>query len=60
MARPTPISTGTGTIRAGKALRDKLPREQHGEWKEFKGRTSPIDILRQSNAGRMKELVPIR
>jgi uncharacterized protein (DUF2252 family) len=60
MAPGAPLSTGTGTIRAGKLLRDKLPREQLGEWTEFKGRTSPIDILRMSDAGRMKELVPIR
>ena len=60
MAPAAPISTGIGTMRAGKAMRDKLPREQHGEWKEFKGRTSPIDILRRLDAGRMKELVPIR
>jgi uncharacterized protein (DUF2252 family) len=45
---------------AGKALRDKVPREQHGVWKEFKGRPSPIDILRKSDVGRIKELVPIR
>ena len=45
---------------AGKALRGKLPREDHGGWKEFKGRPSPIDILHKSDAGRMKELVPIR
>src|ERR1700757_4460512 len=45
---------------AGKALRDKVPREWHGGWKEFKGRPSPIDILKKSDVGRMKELVPIR
>jgi uncharacterized protein (DUF2252 family) len=45
---------------AGKALREKVPREWHGAWKEFKGRPSPIDILQESDAGRMKELVPIR
>ena len=45
---------------AGKALRDKIPREGHGGWKEFKGRPSPIDLLHKSDAGRMKELVPIR
>lgn len=45
---------------AGKALRDKVPREWHGGWKEFKGRPNPIDILRKSDAGRLKELVPIR
>jgi len=50
MAPAAPISTGTGTIRAGKALRDKLPREQLGEWTEFKGRTNPIDILRTTPA----------
>jgi hypothetical protein len=47
-------------MRAGKVLRNKLPLEQQGEWKEFDGRISPIDILRQLDAGRMKELVPIR
>src|SRR6516164_5947660 len=45
---------------AGKALRDKVPRKQHGRWKEAKGRPNPIDILRESDASRMKELVPIR
>lgn len=45
---------------AGKVLRDKVPREWHGAWKAFKGRPSPIDILRKSDAGRMKQLVPIR
>jgi uncharacterized protein (DUF2252 family) len=60
MAPAAPISTGTGTMRAGKALRTKLPLEQQGEWKKFEGRTSPIDILRKLDAGRMKELVPIR
>jgi uncharacterized protein (DUF2252 family) len=45
---------------AGKALRNKVPLEWHGGWKEFKGRPSPIDILKRSDVGRMKELVPIR
>ena len=45
---------------AGKALRDSVPRESHGRWKEFKGRPSPIDLLHKSDAGRMKELLPIR
>jgi uncharacterized protein (DUF2252 family) len=45
---------------AGRALRDKIPREWHGGWKELKGRPSPIDILRKSDIGRMKELLPIR
>jgi uncharacterized protein (DUF2252 family) len=45
---------------AGKALRDKLAREDHGRWKPSKDRPNPIDILHRSDAGRVKELVPIR
>jgi Uncharacterized protein conserved in bacteria (DUF2252) len=45
---------------AGKVLRDKIPRKQHGEWKEVNGRPNPIDILHKSDAGRLKELVAIR
>src|SRR5271166_3910689 len=45
---------------AGKALRDKVPRESHGEWKERPDRPNPIDILIASNKGRIPELVPIR
>src|ERR1700751_2938929 len=45
---------------AGKALRDKLAREQHGRWKASKGRPNPLDILHKLDAGRAQELVPIR
>jgi Uncharacterized protein conserved in bacteria (DUF2252) len=45
---------------AGKALRDKIPRHEHGRWKNSKGRTNPIDLLRKSDVGRMKELLAIR
>ena len=47
-------------IAAGKALRDKTPRNQHGVWKEDKRRPSPIELLHKLDAGRMKKLVPIR
>src|SRR5271169_2082258 len=45
---------------AGKALRDKVPRESHSEWKKQPDRPDPIDILVASNKGRIAELVPIR
>src|SRR5271169_3920642 len=45
---------------AGKALRDKIPREQHGRWNGVKGRPDPIDLLHKSDVGRMKKLIPIR
>ena len=60
----SPISRGVGyfahMVAAGKALRGKIPREQHGRWKEIKGRRHPIDLLRESDTGRMKKLIPIR
>ncbi|MGB9118928.1 DUF2252 family protein, partial [Bradyrhizobium sp.] len=54
------IVSGDDRAAAGKALRDNLPREQHGKWKKFKGRPSPIELLHKSDAGRLKELLPIR
>jgi uncharacterized protein (DUF2252 family) len=61
-----PAKAGNGAVsredRAaeGKTLRSKVPREHQGGWKPDKRRASPIDILRKSDAGRLKELVPIR
>ncbi|HKE21030.1 MAG TPA: DUF2252 domain-containing protein, partial [Bryobacteraceae bacterium] len=45
---------------AGKALRDKVPRESHAEWKESSQRPDPISIPLATNEGRLPELVPIR
>ena len=49
-----------GQAAAGKALRDKIPRKQQGEWSPASGRPNPIDFLHKLDAGRMKKLVPIR
>lgn len=45
---------------AGKALRDKVPRGAHGRWKASKDRRDIVDLLNESNEGRMEHLVPIR
>src|SRR3974390_2204552 len=62
-----PVSPNVGHIvppdervAAGKALRDRIPREEHGRWTEVRGRPGPIDLLHKSDAGRMKELLAIR
>ena len=47
-------------IAAGKALRDKIPRERHGRWNGIKERPDPIELLNKSDAGRMKKLLAIR
>ena len=45
---------------AGKALRDTVPREAHSQWKEPKGRRDIVDLIEQSNRGRIDTLVPVR
>ena len=45
-------------LAAGRALRDRVPRAAHAEWK-LAGR-DPIGILEKSNEGRVPHLVPIR
>jgi len=44
----------------GKALRDRVPLAAHGEWQPSPDRRDPIDILEESNQGRVPDLVPIR
>src|SRR6266436_4373795 len=44
----------------GKALRQRVPRQDHGAWEPPEGRRDPIDLLSEANEGRLPELVPIR
>jgi uncharacterized protein (DUF2252 family) len=44
----------------GKALRDAAPRTSHAGWKPFEGRRDPVELLSESNQGRLTELIPIR
>ena len=44
----------------GRALRDIVPRASHAGWKAPKGRRDPVELLVESNAGRVESLVPIR
>jgi uncharacterized protein (DUF2252 family) len=45
---------------AGKALRDQVPREDHGDWKVPRNRHDPVQLVIESSKGRIPELVPIR
>ena len=44
----------------GKALRRKVPRSSHAEFRTARGRRDPVSILETQNATRIKELVPVR
>jgi uncharacterized protein (DUF2252 family) len=44
----------------GKALREHVAREAHGHWKPRKDRRDPVELLNESNEGRLPQMVPIR
>jgi uncharacterized protein (DUF2252 family) len=44
----------------GKSLRDSVPREAHAGWKAPRDRRDPVDLLIESNQGRLPHLIPIR
>src|SRR3974390_1098639 len=44
----------------GKSLRKKCPRQSHAVWKAPPDRADPVLLLKQSNNGRIPELIPIR
>jgi len=46
--------------RAGRALRERTPRERHAGWTPRDGRPDPIGLLIKSNETRLPNLVPIR
>jgi uncharacterized protein (DUF2252 family) len=47
-------------MRAGKALRERVSRNSHGEWTAPSDRPDLIAVLRESDRGRLSELLPIR
>ena len=47
-------------LTAGKLLRKKVPRASHAKWAPAPNRPDPIDLLKNSDRGRIKELLPIR
>lgn len=44
----------------GKILRDQCPRQDHATWRPADNRSDPIDLMLESNKGRLPQLVPIR
>ncbi len=44
----------------GKSLRDSCPRSAHATWQPTPDRVDPLQLLEQSSAGRISELIPIR
>src|SRR6266576_3690452 len=59
-AAVAPTANRAERYAAGKALRDRVPREKHGEWKAPSNRHNPVDLVIASSKGRIPELIPIR
>ncbi len=47
-------------MEAGRTLRTAIPRSSHGVWKAPPDRRDAIQVLEESNRGRLPELIPIR
>ena len=46
--------------RAGKALREKVPRSNHAAWSPPGNRPNPVDTLEESDRGRLPKLLPLK
>ena len=47
-------------LEAGRALRAKVPRKSHAAWKPAPNRPDPVQLLMDSDKGRIAKLLPIR
>lgn len=47
-------------IARGQELRIKVPRDLHAVWKPPKDRVNPLVLIKESDKGRLQELLPIR
>jgi uncharacterized protein (DUF2252 family) len=56
----TPLPTVEQLHSQGRALREIVPRESHGQWAPAKDRADVLSILKKGNIGRLQELVPLR
>src|SRR5215472_6789136 len=44
----------------GEELRTKCPRSSHAAWKPANDRSDPLSLIKESDKGRLQDLVPIR
>ena len=45
---------------AGKQMRKVCPRSSHAKWEAPSNRPDPVDLIKESNKGRIPDLVPLR
>ncbi|MBI4894110.1 MAG: DUF2252 domain-containing protein [Acidobacteria bacterium] len=54
------LATYTERYAAGKALREKCPRKDHGAWKPAAHRPDAVALVLEAEAGRIPDLLPLR
>jgi uncharacterized protein (DUF2252 family) len=52
--------TAEERMTAGRALRERVPRTSHAKWAPAADRPVPVTLLKESDRGRLAELLPIR
>src|SRR5580692_5350525 len=52
--------TAEERMAAGRALRERVPRTSHAKWAPAADRPVPVTLLKESDRGRLAELLPIR
>jgi uncharacterized protein (DUF2252 family) len=55
-----PKGTFQERYEAGKALRKKVPRKDHGSWKAPSDRWDPVELVLEAEKGRIPDLLPLR
>ncbi len=55
-----PKATRQDQLAFGKSLRDKCPRQSHAQWQIPQQRPDPLQLIHESNQGRLAQLIPIR
>lgn len=58
--QPKSTATRDEQYAFGKSLRDKCPRQSHAVWQRPANRPEPLQLLAESNQGRISSLIPIR
>jgi uncharacterized protein (DUF2252 family) len=59
-ARPVLYRTPDERAAQGRLIRDSIPRSSQAGWKLPEQRRNPIELLEESNEGRLPSLIPIR
>jgi uncharacterized protein (DUF2252 family) len=56
----TPLPSDEERRAAGRALRDRIKRGDLGRWQPPKDRPDPVDLIEETNSGRLEPLIPVR